>query len=221
MNSRNFGGPSPNNRNSLLGRRIAARAIDLAILIGIAKLLFRESDLVSALAIGMVGSIYFALLEAQSPRNATLGKRIMGLQVRSLTDAPLTFARTFLRWCFIPLIVAFPPLALPLGGYFLWAANTSSDQQFPYDRWARVGVFQVTKSSEGSMEKNQAEDRANRKQKSDGPERAGWEKGKEFEKREKKHHLTGFEPTPRDIFEAPPDTFNSPDFRKNDADKYN
>ena len=71
------------------------------------------------------------------------------------------------------------------------------------------------------MEKNQAEDRANRKQKSDGPERAGWEKGKEFEKREKKHHLTGFEPTPRDIFEAPPDTFKSPDFRKNDTDKYN
>ena len=79
----------------------------------------------------------------------------------------------------------------------------------------------MTKSSEGSMEKNQAEDRANRKQKSDGPERAGWEKGKEFEKREKKHHLTGFEPTPRDIFEAPPDTFKSPDFRKNDTDKYN
>lgn len=218
MNSRNC---LPKNKELLLGKRIIARAIDLAILVGISKFLFQKSELVLLFAIGIFGSLYFALLEAKGPKNATFGKRIMGLRVQSLTEDPLTLARTFLRWCFIPLIVLFPPLAIPIGAYFLWAVNTNAEQKFPYDQWAKTGVFEVDQASEGSMGKNRVDDQDKRKPKPNGSERLGWEKGKEFEKREKKHHLTGFEPTPKDIFEAPPDTFKSLDFRKNDTDKYN
>ena len=128
------------------GPRVGARAIDMLLLtaveVGVGQVTGYGFD-------WLIGGSAFVLLYfvvSDAVFGATVGKRVLGLQVRSADGAKLPWSSAFKRELFIligSIPAAGPFIALGVWIWFGVRINKSAERVGPHDAWAHSRVTKV------------------------------------------------------------------------------